>query len=68
MKATCQGWRGRKMEGAWDVGSIVIPPSSTGGLHLTLPGRKIITHLLVKLHSVWFLSSVAKAIVIDTKS
>lgn len=68
MKATCQGWRGKKLEGAWDVGSIVIPPGSPGGLHLTLLGRKIITHLLVKLLSVWFLSSAAKAIVIDTKS
>lgn len=68
MKATCQGWRGRKTEGAWDIGSIVVPPSSPGGLHLVFLGRKIITHSLVKLLSVWFLSSAAKVIIIDTKS
>lgn len=41
---------------------------SLEGYILTPLGRNIITHLLAKLFSVWFLSSAAKAIVIDTKS
>lgn len=40
MKATCHRWRSRKREGAWDVDSIVKPPSSPGGLTSDPPRKE----------------------------
>lgn len=40
MKATGQGQRSRKTEGAWDVDSIINPPSSPAGLIYDPSGKE----------------------------